>query len=300
MPETPSRDNEIMGLSHSSPYLISLSSFNNLLRSIERQEIQLDPGELSLYVSGQFATAKELFPAVQTRPEIVMDGERYLLSPEVHALNLIADRFITIKYALIVPDEIYRAIIDDPEPFAWNMILNPAFIKEQGLMQALYQVSPLLANTDLEYESYLTGIGRQLFYLVAGSYITLYLGVLFLIIANTVLGLKFLMQQRSTRHRYETLFILGADEESLCSSARTQIRLYFGLIIGIALISSVFGVWSMLNSVLRVQSADNVGTVLVVAGIAVFLFLLIEFSYIRAIQAASDKEIHWLNSIKGE
>jgi putative ABC transport system permease protein len=166
-------------------------------------------------------------------------------------------------------------------------------------MQALYQVSPLLANTDLEYESYLTGIGRQLFYLVAGSYITLYLGVLFLIIANTVLGLKFLMQQRSTRHRYETLFMLGASEDALCSSARTQIRVYFALVIGVAVISAVFGVWSMFNSVLTVQSSSNISTIVVTVGIAALVFLLIEFCYIGIIQSESDKEIRRMNSMNG-
>ena len=98
-------------------------------------------------------------------------------------------------------------------------------------MQAMYEVEQLMNTFGVDYESYLSSMGRQLFYTVAGSYTTFYLGIMFLIIANTVLGINFLMQQRSTRHRYRTVAMLGASIESLCASARKQIWLYFGLVI---------------------------------------------------------------------
>ncbi len=299
LPESSSRDSLLRELEYESLYLVSLNSFNALRESMGKQGVTLNPEEVMLYSSAQFANnyEQEFRAVLQTHPEIMLDGKPYSLVSDLQTLNFVADRFISIRYALIVPDEVYRSVIDDQEPFAWNMVLKPAFIQEQGLMQALYQVNASLANTGLEYESYLQGIGRQLFYLVAGSYITLYLGALFLIIANTVLGLKFLMQQRITRHRYETLFMLGASEEALCSSARTQIRVYFALVIGVAVISAVFGVWSMFISFIGVQSTDNMGTIVMIAGIAVIVFLLIEFCYIRLIQSESDKEIRRMNSV---
>ena len=77
-------------------------------------------------------------------------------------------------------------------------------------MQAIQKVDERLSSTGLEYESYLSGIGRNLFYTVASSYLSIYLGVLFLLISNTVIGLKYLMQQHACRQRYRTLLMLGA------------------------------------------------------------------------------------------
>lgn len=297
MPGLANRDQLVQRFSYDTPFLVSLSSFNNLLESIGRQGISLAPGELAFYSSGQFATYNEEFKTIlQTRPKIRLDETAYTLAPELQTLNLVADRFISIMYALIVPDDLYQSLAGDEEPFCWNVVLDPGYIEEQGLMQALLHVNSLFANTGLPYESYLTGIGRQLFYLVAGSYLTLYLGVLFLIIANTILGLKFLMQQRSTKHRYETLLFLGAKEEALCASARTQVRVYFALVIGVAVVSSVFGIGSMINGFMPAKNFGDMSTVILISGIAVIVFLLIELCYIWLIQSASSKEILKLNN----
>ncbi len=225
----------------STPFLISLSSYNSLLESMKKEPINLNSSEMAFYISGSFGVyVDELQKAVMTNPEIMLEGKTFTLVSEIQTPNLVADRYITILFALIVPDDVYQEVIGDEPPFCWNVVLDPDFVQEQGLMQALYQMDGLLQGTGLDYESYLSGIGRQLFYIVAGSYLTLYLGILFLIIANTVLGFKFLMQQRSTRHRYETLLILGANQEALVASVKTQIRVYFFLIVGVAVFSSIF------------------------------------------------------------
>ena len=164
------------------------------------------------------------------------------------------------------------------------MVLNPDFVREKGLMQAMYQVDELLNTSGLKYESYLASMGRQIFYIVAGSYTTIYLGVMFLIIANTVLGLKFLMQQRSIRHRYSTLSMLGASIKSLCSSARIQIWWYFGLVIAVALISSIFGIWSMINTFIIMPKESNFISIILLAVIAIVIFVVFELCYIWMIQ----------------
>jgi putative ABC transport system permease protein len=107
------------------------------------------------------------------------------------------------------------------------------------------------------------------------------------------------MQQRSTRHRYETLLILGANEEALYSSTKTQIRVYFTLVIVVAVISSFFGIATMFRNFLLPINIRNMdmGEVTILSGIAVFVFLLIEFCYIWLIQSESRREIRRLNHI---
>lgn len=301
LPQSSDRDELVQNLQSGSPYLISLTSYNSLLESMGNPGLTLNPGEVAFYNHWIFsASINPMKAALKTHPEIRIDGKTYSVASEVQTMNLVADRFITIMFALIVPDDVYQDVIGDKPPFFWNVVLDPEFVEERGLMQALYHVDGLLKDSGLEYESYLSGIGRHLFYIVSGSYLSLYLGVLFLIIANTVLGLKYLMQQRSTRHRYETLLILGANEQALYASARTQIRVYFALVTGVAVFSSIFGIASLYSGFLSFMAAEELGTLAVIAGAAVVVFLLIELSYIWLIQSESNREIRRLAILDGE
>lgn len=281
-------------LSHQeSPYLISLTSYNKLLKSIDKALIVLGDNEVAMYSSTEFSFSHGILSnALETNPTINIDEKQYQLASTLYTSNIVADRSITLSYALILPDDMYNALTKNSEgPLRWNMVLDPDFVREKGLMQAMYQVDELLNTSGLKYESYLASMGRQLFYIVAGSYTTLYLGVMFLIIANTVLGLKFLMQQRSTRHRYSTLSMLGASVKSLCSSARIQIWWYFGLVIAVAMISSIFGIWSMLEAFRVIPKTSNSSTIILLVGIALIIFMVVELCYIWMIQRKSDEEI---------
>ncbi|WP_055666668.1 FtsX-like permease family protein [Desnuesiella massiliensis] len=288
--------------SRGAPYLISLSSYNALLKSINKPAIVLGANEVAIYSNEEFSFSHDVLrKALRWNPTVGIDEKQYKLTSTLYTSNLVADRAITISYALIVHDDMYNALVGNSrDSLLWNMVLDSDFVREKGLMQAMHQVDELLNTFGLKYESYLTSMGRQLFYIVAGSYTTLYLGVMFLIIANTVLGLKFLMQQRSTRHRYFTLSMLGASVKSLCSSARIQIWWYFGLAIAVALISSIFGIWSMLGSFLRIPKTSNLNltSITLMVGSALIVFIVFELCYIWMIQRKSDEEIKKLNEIR--
>ena len=114
-----------------------------------------------------------------------------------------------------------------------------------GLMGAYSTINEVLDMIDLdalglEYESYLQSMGRQLFYMVAASYITSYLAIIFLVVSNTIIGVQFLMNQQRTGRRYQTLVRLGATYHALCGSARKQITWFMGLPIIVAAISYFF------------------------------------------------------------
>jgi len=281
------------------PYLISLTSYNILLESINKSPIALGDNEVAMYSNNEYSFSHGILSkALETNPTIYIDDKQYELASTLYTSNLVADRSITISYGLIVPDDMYNILTgNSEESLFFNMVLNSDFVREKGLMQAMYEVDNLLNTSGLDYESYLASMGRQLFYIIAGSYTTLYLGAMFLIIANTVLGLKFLMQQRSTRHRYSTLFMLGASVKSLCSSARIQIWWYFGLVIATALISSIFGAWSMLEAFMVIPKASNSSSIILLVGISLIIFIVFELCYIWMIQRKSDEEIKKLKEV---
>lgn len=271
------------------PYFISVSSYNALLTSINKEPIKLQENEIALYSDEYYSFSHDLLRKVlKSNPTVQIGEKRFKLYSTLYTSNVVADNQITLDYALIVPDDVYeKYIIKFEDSNLWNMELKREFVEEKGLMQAIYEVEKVIDPTKVVYESYLSSMGRKLFYTIAGSYTTFYLGMMFLIIANTVLGLKFLMQQKSTKHRYSTASMLGASVKSLCKSAKIQIWLYFSLVIIVALISSVFAIWSMLKTFPNSINNHNSSTIV----IAIILFMVIEVCYILIIQRKSDEQI---------
>ena len=277
------------------PYFISLSSYNDMLQAAGKEQIVLADNEVAMYSSDVTGSSYDVLKdLLQKEPTIEIAEKKYTLASNLYSDNIVADRAITLMYALIVPDTLFTQYFDEADTWLWNMTLKSDFVKEKGLMQAMLEVDQVLNTMGVQFESYLASMGRQLFYTVAATYTTFYLGVMFLLIANTVLGLNFLMQQRSTRSRYETLAMLGANVQSICQSARKQIWLYFILAITVALISGIFGIWSLLTAMPAAEF--NVRNISVI-GLVVVLFIIIEVLYIRMIQRKSDAEIQKLNDI---
>lgn len=278
------------------PYFISLASYNTMLETAGKKPLQLASNEVALYTSDARTFPYNLLKqALKKQPTLEIAEQHYTLSETLYSVPIVADRAIQLSYALIVPTDLFDRYFSADENNFWNMTLKEAFIEEKGLMQAMFEVDQQLDSLGVDYESYLTNMGRQLFYTVAGSYTTFYLGVLFLIVANTVLGLNFLMQQQRTRQRYETLAMLGSDVEQICASARQQIWLYFMLAISVAFISSIVGIWSLVTlmptTVINLQSGITMSLVML-------LVIGIEISYIRIIQRKSNTEIRKLNEIE--
>lgn len=279
----------------SNVYFIKLSSYNDMLQAAGKKAIALREDEVAMYASDASSEPYKLLEQLlHNKIPVEIADTTYTLAPNLYADNIVADREISLMYALIVPDTLFNTYFSDTDTWLWNMTLKDDFIQEKGLMQAMLEVNQVLQKTGVSFESYLTSMGRQLFFTVAATYTTFYLGVMFLLIANTVLGLNFLMQQRSTRSRYETLMMLGASVSSICQSARKQIWLYFILAISVALVSGVFGIWTLVSALPATEF--NVRNI-VVMGFVVLLFILIEVLYIRMIQRKSDTEIQKLNDI---
>ena len=283
-------------------YVISEASYNQLRASIGKDPIELGPDGIGLYTSmkDDRAFTDLLEHTLKSRPEVSVDGQDYRLVPELYSDNVVADREITLYIAFIVPDEKYLAWTKDgQEPFCWNMTVSQEAVDELGLMQAIQKVDERLSSTGLEYESYLSGIGRNLFYTVASSYLSIYLGVLFLLISNTVIGLKYLMQQHACRQRYRTLLMLGAGTKELCKCAGRQIGIFFLLAIGVAAVNSIFAVWSMFGSFMRLPAGTAASKVFLMAGVAFLLFLVFEWIYIHVVISASHREIRTLRATDG-
>lgn len=156
------------------------------------------------------------------------------------------------------------------------------------------QAEKLLKPSGLYYESYLDNFGRQLFYVISGSYTTLYMGFMLLIIACAVLALQFLTQMRATRARYATLSILGARREQMKRSINQQVLWYFLLPMLLACLSGTVGVYAMqhyLHNAGVQKLQQSLPLLLVMGSIVVLVFVI----YGVATARTANREISKLN-----
>ena len=265
------------------PYLISLSGYNRLLAAADMPELKLDAEEAAVYMDSGFSSEEMrqmLNRILETKPEALLDGDALYLTGPVQTTDVVTDRSITLAFALIVPDE--------------------KTIQTASLMSAISDMNRELDKTGLQYESYLQNMGRQMFYMVSASYITIYLAVIFLIIANTVIGVQFLMGQQNVNRRYRTLIRLGASYKTLCRSARKQINWYFGIPTVAAACSSVFGVRALLTGLLSPDAKEHFLQMIMLSIVMISGLCVLEYIYVAAVKKSSDRYLLTLTELERE
>ncbi|MBU3103310.1 FtsX-like permease family protein [Clostridium gasigenes] len=284
-----------------SPYLISVNSYNKLLELQGKATIELKNNEVALYENPKFKIGDIMEGVLKERPSLSLDGQEYIIGDKYYSDSLVTDRLITISRGLIVSEEVFNKYTKPKNVSTyWNVTLKKEFVKEKGLMQDISYVNEKLNTTEINYESYLQNIGRELFLTVAASYTTIYLAVIFLIIANTVMGVQFLMHQQKTKKRYVSLTYLGASYEMLCKSARNQTTWYFSLPIIVAAISSIFAVRSLFTGLMTTTMKGHVSKLMVIAIPIIVVICVVELFYMNFVKKSSDKNILKLMDIKRE
>lgn len=293
--ENPSTDRDVLlnNLQYAThPYLISLSCYNRLLTAADLPALELDAEEAAVYMDSEFTTSDRsriLNRILETEPEVFLAGDPLRLTGTVQTTNLVTDRSITLSFALILPDETFEYYTQGDYSVYLNGILSKEDAGNADLMSAISDMNRELSQAGLSYESYLQNMGRQLFYMVASSYITIYLAIIFLIIANTVIGVQFLMSQQKSGRRYQILIRLGAAYDTLCRSARKQINWYFGLPAAVAVLSSLFGVRALLTGILSSRAKDNLAEMMIVSAAMILTLCVIEYIYMAAVKRSSDR-----------
>ncbi|MCR2021586.1 ABC transporter permease, partial [Blautia pseudococcoides] len=261
---TQSEDRDVLlnNLSYASyPHLICLSDYNGLLKAAGKPALTLAENEAAVYQDTEFTNASRMAmfnKILSGHPEAMLEGNPVYLTGEIQSVDLVTDRSITLSFALILPDEQFLQYTNGDYEVYINGIMSQDATRAGSLMNAISDMNArldgiCLQDMGIEYESYLQNIGRQLFYMVAASYITIYLAIIFLVVANTIMGVQFLMDQQQTGRRYQTLVHLGATYKDICLSARKQISWFMGVPVFVAAISSIFGVKALFTGLLSAR-----------------------------------------------
>lgn len=297
---TQSEDRDILlnNLSYADyPHLICLSDYNDLLKAAGKPALTLAENEAAVYQDTEFTNVSRmamLNKIISSHPETILDGNPVYLTGDIQSVDLVTDRSITLSFALILPDEQFLQYTNGDYEVYINGIMSQDAARAGSLMNAISDMNARLDGIGLQdmgivYESYLQNIGRQLFYMVAASYITIYLAIIFLVVANTIMGVQFLMNQQQTGRRYQTLVHLGATYKDICLSARKQIGWFVGLPVFVAAISSIFGVKALFTGLLSSLLQGTQREMLVVSAAMIFLLCVVEYIYMTVIKRSSDR-----------
>ncbi|WP_302418848.1 ABC transporter permease [Blautia marasmi] len=297
---TQSEDRDILlnNLSYADyPHLICLSDYNDLLKAAGKPALTLAENEAAVYQDTEFKNVSRmamLNKIISSHPETILDGNPVYLTGDIQSVDLVTDRSITLSFALILPDEQFLQYTNGDYEVYINGIMSRDAARAGSLMNAISDMNARLDGIGLQdmgivYESYLQNIGRQLFYMVAASYITIYLAIIFLVVANTIMGVQFLMNQQQTGRRYQTLVHLGATYKDICLSARKQIGWFVGLPVFVAAISSIFGVKALFTGLLSSLLQGTQREMLVVSAAMIFLLCVVEYIYMTVIKRSSDR-----------
>lgn len=236
------------------PKLIPVSAYNRLLAAAGEKTIHLEDDQAAFYINSDFLdVVLDDLTAFLDRcitdskePLLYFNGNPVYLIPCVPMKGITADENIQIFTGLIVPDALfYENTHEESRMTYWNFCVPQAMADQKGLMGSIMEICDILNTSGLTYESYLNNFGRQLFYIISGSYTALYMGFMFLIIACALLALEFLTQMQTTMDRYKTLAILGTQRSQMKRSLHHQVLIFFLLPAGLACISAAAGLYAM-------------------------------------------------------
>lgn len=285
------------------PYLISQSGYNELLKLKGEEELSLKDNEVCMYIgrdSNNENIREILNGIIAKRPEVSVDGEPFVLTGRLYTDNIVVDRSVTLSFALIVNDSVFEELtLGDTEIYT-NATLSPSLKKGKSLIRTVMDANEELNGSGLVYESYLQNMGRKLFYRVAASYITIYLAIVFIIVANTIIGVQFLTNLRKTGRRYQTLIKIGASYEALCYSADKQINWYFGIPVIMAAINSIFGVRALFTGILSGRTAEDTLSLMIISLAMILVMCVIELIYIIVVRKAGESYILSLMTLERE
>ena len=274
------------------PHLIALSGYNRLLAAAGLPELTLADDEAAVYCDSEVSLASRtamINRLIAEGSSITIDGAPFTLTGQVQSVSVVTDRSITMSFALIVPDAAFDHYTQGDYDVYLDGVLAPSMTEGKSLMNAIEDMNALLDPLGLKYESYLQNLGRELFYIVAASYLTIYLAIIFLVVANTIIGVQFLMGQQKAARRYRTLVRLGAEHDTLCRAARVQINWYFGLPVGVAAVSSLFGVRALFSGILSASAQSGMTEMMIAAGAMILLLCVVEWVYMAAVKRSSSK-----------
>lgn len=247
--------------------VISISSYNDIRALSGEKSVSLANNEV-LISSNLGEVENTLKNIIKNNDKIEIDGKEYKIANNalIGEGKVIKEAFESTGmtnnfFTLIVPDN----IVSNLKPIANKININfPKNSKEEE-----QRVQKLFNDyrdgiVDLSKYGFVNGYTRARIYEDNNGmtntvlFIGIYLGVIFLISSTAVLALQQLSEASDSIDRYKSLRRIGVSQKMINKSIFTQVSIYFGLPLVVALVHSVVAI-KVVNGFLTMFNKPDIG-----------------------------------------
>ena len=251
--------------------VISLSDFNEVMKMLNKEPLNLDDGEYALF-SDIDILIDPLNNVLNNNREISISGTA--LKPgakntiEVVAYNqTMKNNLCTI----IVKDDVITGLSPWTATLNLNFkedsekIFNERLDKIREVIREENEINVFYVTRD-ELIASSTSMGAMI------SYLGIYIGGIFLIVSAAVLALQQLSESTDNITRYNLLRKIGVDENIINKSLLTQIAIYFLMPLSLALIHSIAGLEFSKRVITLFGSISIMNNILIALGTLVIIY----------------------------
>ncbi|MFR4491998.1 MAG: FtsX-like permease family protein [Clostridium perfringens] len=245
---------------------ISISSYNDIRALSGEKSLSLANNEV-LISSNLGEVENTLKNILKNNEKIEIDGKEYKIANNalIGEGKVIKEAFESTGmtnnfFTLIVPDN----IVSNLKPIANKININfPKNSNEEERVQKLFNEYRDGVVDSSKY-GFVNGYTRARIYEDNNGmtnivlFIGIYLGVIFLISSTAVLALQQLSEASDSIDRYKSLRRIGVSQKMINKSIFTQVSIYFGLPLVVALVHSVVAI-KVLNGFLTMFNRPDIG-----------------------------------------
>ena len=245
---------------------ISISSYNNIRALSGEKSVSLDNNEV-LISSNLGEVENTLKNIIKNNEKIEIDGNEYKIANNalIGEGKVIKEAFESTGmtnnfFTLIVPDN----IVSNLKPIANKININfPKNSNEEERVQKLFNEYRDGVVDSSKY-GFVNGYTKARIYEDNNGmtnivlFIGIYLGVIFLISSTAVLALQQLSEASDSIDRYKSLRRIGVSQKMINKSIFTQVSIYFGLPLVVALVHSVVAI-KVVNGFLTMFNRPDIG-----------------------------------------
>jgi putative ABC transport system permease protein len=236
------------------PKIISLSDYNATLAMRGDQPITLEKGTFALHANEPSDKAKEVFDAyLKTSPTLDINGAVLSSASSLYTTMMQTTQTRVENVQVIVPDEYVEASEGHPALPVLRTLLNIDYKKDAGNASAIdgslveffddrgiRTSDNVVVGGWVEARTNVLQVGSSATTITA--YIALYIGMVFLIASAALLAIAQLSEASDNVSRYRLLGKIGTEDKMLRGALFSQIAIYFGAPLALALLHSVVGI----------------------------------------------------------
>ena len=266
--------------------MIPVSVFNQVRKMQGNEPIGLSDNEI-LVASNYDAVKGIMNKFVDNVDGVNIYGKEYKLKErKVFDDCLYTTPTASVLFALVVPDK----IIENNDVHLYEQVININFkgndeekkLEEEKLTKILNKESFMDNNEhkklDAERGFWIDGMTRQMCMDASRGlstlvlFVTIYLGIVFLLSSAAVLALQQLSSCNESIDRYSSLRKIGASKSMINRSIFTQVAIFFMFPLGLAIIHSIVGIRAVNSYLMALGSSNKLSSIFVTALIIIIVY----------------------------